>query len=355
MLSSLACTSIPAAGSPRERDNQYYELLAGGAKTQLLEAFLDLGLPELLGKSGPMSAAEICHALQLDRHRGWKFFHLLTLVGLMERTTGDTQDAATFALSPRAKKFFGEDGSEGYYFRDLVTYWNNVACLPLVDVLRGMDLPEAVRWPPPGLEQAIHLETWMRVTSAGALATLTQSNALRGARRLLDVGGGDGTIGCALAKEYPDLQVTVFNLPASAHLARHNIAGQQMSDRVTVHEGNFLTDELPGGFDRSLFSRVLCDWTPDVCRMLFEKSRRALLPGGKLVINEALIDGNLDYTISWEFRYLFYDTFGRALFKSLAMYETLLTEANFRLISVAPMTDDAFYSVLEAIPAGGPA
>ena len=351
----LTSTDVPTAGSPRERDNQYYELLAGGAKTRLLEGFLELGVPELLGKSGPLSAAEIARSLALDPHRAWKFLHLLTLIGLLDRTEGDKLDDAKFSLSPLAKKFFGDDGTEGYYLRDLVTYWKNVACLPLVDVLRGMELPDAVRWPPPGMEQAAHLETWMRITAAGALATLTKSNALRGARRLLDVGGGDATIGCALAKEYPDLQVTVFNLPASAALARQNIASQQLGDRVTVHEGNFLSDELPDGFDAILFSRVLCDWTPDVCKMLFEKSRRALSRGGKLVINEALIDGNPDYTISWEFRYLFYDTFGRVLFKTLAMYEKLLADAKFRLVAVAPMLDDAFYSVFEAIPAEGTA
>ena len=115
-----------------------------------------------------------------------------------------------------------------------------------------------------------------------------------------------------------------------------------------MHEGNFLEDELPGGYDRVLFSRVLTDWAPNVCRMLFEKSRRALLPGGRLVINEALVDGNLDYAIAWEFRYIFYDTFGRAMFKPLAVYRQLLGEAGFAIVKVSPMLDDAFYSVIEA-------
>jgi predicted O-methyltransferase YrrM len=188
----------------------------------------------------------------------------------------------------------------------------------------------------------------MRVTADGAIKTLYHSAAMLGADRLLDVGGGDGTIGCALAHEYPQLQVTVFNLPASAALARRTIVERRFAPRVTVHEGNFLEDELPGGFDRVLFSRVLTDWAPSVCRMLFEKSRRALAPGGVLVINEALVDGNLDYTIAWEFRYIFYDTFGRAMFKPLGVYQQLLADAGFAITKVSPMLDDAFYSVIEA-------
>ena len=160
MHNNLDVALSPAAGSLRDRDNHFYQLLAGGAKTRLLEGFLDLGVPELLGKRGPLSAADICRELGLEVHRGWKFLHLLSMLGLLDQTGGEHgEDEAKFRLSNLAKQLFGSDGMGGYYFRDLVTYWRNVACLPLVDVLRGMDLPEAVRWPPPKHEHAEHLET----------------------------------------------------------------------------------------------------------------------------------------------------------------------------------------------------
>lgn len=346
-----ATDEIPAAppGSLRDRDDRYYRLLAGGAKTRLLEGLLDLQIPELLGARGEMTAREICQHLALHPHRGWKFLHLLAMVGLLNESGGDCgQDEARFSLSEEAKEYFDADGAGGYYFRDLLHYWRNVAVLPFVDVLRGLPLPEAVRWPPPGLAQAEHLETWMRVTAEGAIATLVNSGAMDGCRRLLDVGGGDGTIGCSLAERYPGLKVTVFNLPASAYLARRTISQRGCGDRVDVHEGDFLRDELPGGYDRVLFSRVLTDWTPNVCRMLFEKSRRALAPGGRLVINEALVDGNQDYALSWEFRYVFYDTFGRVLLKPLNIYRDLLCQAGFQIVEFAPMLPDAFYSVIQA-------
>ena len=340
----------PPKGSLRDRDNRYYRLVAGGARTRLLEGFLELGLPELLGKEGPLTAEEVCWRLNLDPQRGWKFLHLLALAGLLTETQAEYgDDHAVYALSAEAKEYFGADGTGGYFHRDLVNYWRMVAKLPFAEVLRGMPLPEAVRWPPPGPEQAEHLEGWMRVTAEGAIKTLAASGAMDGAKRLLDVGGGDGTIACAMVASHPDLHATVFNLPASAALARQTIAARNCGAWVDVHEGDFLTDEFPGGYDRILFSRVLTDWAPGVCRMLFEKSRRALAPGGKLVINEALVEGNLDYAIAWEFRYVFYDTFGRALFKPLEVYRKLLAEAGFEVESVAPMLDDAFYSVIEAV------
>lgn len=63
--------------------------------------------------------------------------------------------------------------------------------------------------------------------------------------RWLDVGGGDGTVA-----------------------------------------GDFLAGPLPTGYDALSFVRVLHDWPADVARMLLEKAKAALLPGGRLVICE---------------------------------------------------------------------
>jgi predicted O-methyltransferase YrrM len=339
----------PRPGSPRDRDNRYYHILAGGARTRLLEGFLDLGIPELLGATGPMTARAICEKLGLDLHRGWKFLHLLAMNGLLLETNGELgDDDAVFELSTASMDYFGPDGTGGYFYRDLVAFWRAVAELPLVDVLRGMHLPDPVYWPPRTPEAAEHLETWMRVTAQGAIQTIVRSGAMFGAKSLLDVGGGDGTIGCALANEYPGLSVTVFNLPASAAIGRRTISAKGCAERVRVHEGDFLADELPSGFDRVMYSRVLTDWTPEVCQQLLAKARRALNPGGRVVINEALVEGNEDYALSWEFRYLYYDTFGRAMFKPLGVYRHLLESVGLRLVRVTPMIDEAFYSVLEA-------
>jgi hypothetical protein len=42
----------PPEGSPRDRGNKFYQILGGGARMKCLEAFVDLKIPELLGKEG---------------------------------------------------------------------------------------------------------------------------------------------------------------------------------------------------------------------------------------------------------------------------------------------------------------
>lgn len=143
--------------------------------------------------------------------------------------------------------------------------------------------------------------------------------------------------------------VTVFNLPYSAFLARKAILSRGLIYDVHVHTGDFLKDELPTGFDSILYSRVLCDWDPKVCLMQFQKARRALVKGGKLIINECFFEGNRDFSIAWEFRNIAYDDFGRAIYKPLEVYRKLLSHAGFKIIKVSSMIDDAFYSVVEAV------
>jgi hypothetical protein len=69
------------------------------------------------------------------------------------------EDNAIFSLSEDMKQFFGEDGTGGYFYRDLINYWRYVAQLniPLADVIRGAHLPEMPQWPPKTQEAAFHL------------------------------------------------------------------------------------------------------------------------------------------------------------------------------------------------------
>jgi hypothetical protein len=160
----------PTKGSPRSMDNRFYSLVAGGARikfvfythymytmfqfftytVRLLEAFIDLQVPELL-TAGPQSSQRICEELGLNNHRGWKFLHSLFLIGLLTQESHElqTDDCDTFSLTAEARYFFLEN-SHGYFFRDVIAYWRYVASVdvPFIDVLKGAALPDMPKWPP---------------------------------------------------------------------------------------------------------------------------------------------------------------------------------------------------------------
>jgi SAM-dependent methyltransferase len=333
-----------ATVTPRQRDDLYYKLLAGAAHTRLFESTIDLRLPQLLAERGPLTAAEIAESMSLHVKRAAKWLVLLERIGLLERNHENRYQNTSAAIA----LYWDKEGRENFFLRDLMEFCRRVNALDFTSVLRGAPLPEAVRWPPRTKEAAEHLELWMTITANEAITALEKGTDWRGVRNVLDVGGGDGGIACALVRKYDNLQATVFNLPASADLARQRIARENLSSRVQVVEGNFLEDELPKGFDRVQFSRVLADWDPAVCQMLMHKSRAALNPGGSLVISEPFDDTNYDLAVSWEFRYTFYDDFGVQTYKSIAQYKELAKNAGFTSFTLLDRIDDTLYGVLTA-------
>jgi hypothetical protein len=100
---------------------------------------------------------------------------------------------------------------------------------------------------------------------------------------VVDVGGGDGTLMIALLNEYPTLNGTVVDLPATAEVARKMIDAAGLSDRANAVAGDLL-GELPDG-EGYLLSSVLHEWSDDdACAILRNCARAAGEDGAVFVI-----------------------------------------------------------------------
>lgn len=102
--------------------------------------------------------------------------------------------------------------------------------------------------------------------------------------RVLDVGGGTGTNAISFAERWPHLEATILELPNVAKMANDRIAEVGLSERVRAVGADVLQDEFPPSHDCVVFSRFLEIWSPEQVRSLFERTYRALEPGGHMVI-----------------------------------------------------------------------
>ncbi len=102
--------------------------------------------------------------------------------------------------------------------------------------------------------------------------------------RLLDVGGGHAAYSIALARRYPQLHATVFELPHAAAVAREIIAAEEMGQRVGVQTGDFQQEGLGSDYDLILLFGILGGESAEGQRALLRKCYQALVPGGALVI-----------------------------------------------------------------------
>jgi (2Fe-2S) ferredoxin/2-polyprenyl-3-methyl-5-hydroxy-6-metoxy-1,4-benzoquinol methylase len=112
----------------------------------------------------------------------------------------------------------------------------------------------------------------------------------QGVRRMLDVGGGSGAYSIAFAAANPELQAYILDLVAVVPLAQRHIDEASLAGRVHTRIGDLRTDHLGEGYDLVLVSAI--------CHMLDEKENAhligrcfdALAPGGRLAIQEFILE-----------------------------------------------------------------
>jgi SAM-dependent methyltransferase len=107
---------------------------------------------------------------------------------------------------------------------------------------------------------------------------------LLGIRRLLDVGGGDGTVAIALAERAPQLECTLLDKPSVCEIAQQRVAGAGLSGRIRCVGCDMFTDPWPAGHDGVLFSHVVEIFALERVLHLYRSAHAALPPGGRCVV-----------------------------------------------------------------------
>jgi demethylspheroidene O-methyltransferase len=107
-------------------------------------------------------------------------------------------------------------------------------------------------------------------------------------RRLMDVGGGDGSFLRSAGRRAPQLQLSLVDLPPVVERARHRFAAAGMGGRVTLHGHDFQNDHLPQGADLVSLVRVAHDHDDPVVEALLATIHQALPPGGTLILAEPM-------------------------------------------------------------------
>lgn len=327
---SLHCPSSETPQHTAEFYENYFSLIAAGARLKLIEAMFNLNLFALFENKAYVSEHEIIEKLGLMPNRAKKWLHLLSCEYFLIKTTIDAQ--TVYQLTP---EFIQIIHSERWWpMQFFFNSWNVAAEENLTDVLRYGKVKTSVSWPPKTDSEVLWLEDWMMKTSEQPIECILKNIDFKHVKSLLDVGGGDGTMACAFATAHPHIKTTVYNLPKSAEMARKTITSKGLNNRVSVYEGDFIQDEaLPTGFDLILFTRVLFDWNETVNRKLLKMAYDALPPNGMVAICEFYKEENNDRCLSAEYRYIFHDDFTPHVMKTAAEYRTMLEDIGFTVIT----------------------
>jgi SAM-dependent methyltransferase len=130
--------------------------------------------------------------------------------------------------------------------------------------------------------------TWaMHHRSLDVASQVAAQVDLRGARTLLDLGGGPGTFALAFLKRHPRLRATVCDRPAALQVAREIARPLPHGARLGYLPLDFIKKPIPGRYDVIWYSNVLHIYSPATNRGVFRNMAAALSPSGRVYIQDA--------------------------------------------------------------------
>ncbi|MGE5190419.1 MAG: methyltransferase [Gemmatimonadota bacterium] len=253
------------------------EAAHGYQRSMALFAALRLGVFSALARGG-LDAAAVARRVGADPRRLGVLLDALTAMGLLRRTGARYRNSDVAALfladGPRSK------ASILLHHRDCWRDWSR-----LEETIRA-----GREGKPPGGDEHENFIRGMEDNARERAARVAARFRLRPGERLLDLGGGPGTYAVAWARRYPGAVVTLFDTRATVRIARRILGEKGASGTVRLLGGDFLADPIGGPYDFVWISQILHAYPERECRVLLRKARRALSPGGRVAVQEFLLD-----------------------------------------------------------------
>lgn len=238
--------------------------------------------------SGPATLPVLAEALATPERTLRIVVDALVALGLLER------DGAEYRNSPVAGAYLG--GTTAADMRPFLRLLDQI-CYPrwqgLEDTVRGRESALAGKTAfdqqlPP--EKAQVFSAGVAALTAGSARALADKYDFSGHRRVLDVGGGNGSFLATILQRHPALQGTLFEIPAVADVARTLLAASGSGPLADTHQrigivaGNFFSDDLPANHDAMILANVVHVFSPEHNRELFRRMRAAALPATRMLL-----------------------------------------------------------------------
>ena len=289
-IQSLAARLPFSRGIARRDGAEIFEIVQGFVRSQVLGALIELRvLPWLMERDA--FPADLAQGAGIAPERMEILLQAGAAMGLMKRR-GDGR----FRLSRKGAALMGVPGLEAMIRHHHVFYQDMADPVAL---LRGDgDTGLARFWPyvfgaegdiPP--EDAARYSDLMAQSQELVAQDTLRMIPLRGVRRLMDVGGGSGVFVSHVARRYPQMALSVFDLPEVIPDARKRLGSGALDGRVICCAGSFREGPLPMGADAISLIRVLYDHDDDTVTDLLAKAYAALPPGGRLIVSEPMSGG----------------------------------------------------------------
>jgi 3-hydroxy-5-methyl-1-naphthoate 3-O-methyltransferase len=156
-------------------------------------------------------------------------------------------------------------------------------------------------------------------------------------RSLVDVGGGSGGLAIAMAEAWPNLTITIADLPAITPVAQRYADEAGFAARIKVYPTNVVSDPLSGSYDAAVMRGLFPVLTPDQIRSALAHVYSALKPGSPIYVVGWILDNSRITPLSYAtYNLLFVNDYADGLIHTEAEHRIWLEETGFEYILREP-------------------
>lgn len=322
------------------------QMLAAAWLAQALSVAARLGIADRLA-GGPLAPANLAAQLDTDPGATYRLLRVLAGAGVFEegpdgRFVLTALAGPLRADAPNSVRDYAIMAGERWVWTSIGGLMHSVKTgAPAFDQLFGAPVfdyyamhPEAARIGSDGLKSIGRLQ------DEAVAAALD----LRGARRLVDVGSGQGGLLAALLAAHPDAEGVLFDLPHVVAKAAPVLANAGVAERCKLESGDFFR-AVPKGGQLYILRKVLHDWDDARAGKLLAACHDGMTSGTWLVVAETTVPvGNTAAYV--KLLDLLMLTYAGGRERTEAEYCALLEAAGFSIERISPTSSSL--SLIEA-------
>ncbi len=257
------------------------DLAHGAAHTHILGALARLRIADHVADQ-PRSVADLASATGAVPDRLGRLLRAATVLGLVQQTAAGmitmTEVGACLRTGPGSLRDFALMLSAPGQLRPLEQLVEAVRGGSAADAALGRPLWEYYREHP---DEGAAFAGAMSGVSAMIAGQVAAAADVAGAGRIVDVGGGHGTLLRALLATAPQAEGEVLDLPEV-------VAAAPPAERIQFTGGDFLAS-VPAGGDVYVLCHVLHDWDDPDAQRILDVCRQAASGASRLLIVEAVL------------------------------------------------------------------
>jgi SAM-dependent methyltransferase len=255
----------------------FFQIKSAARATAAMLAGMELDLFTPL-KDGPLNAVQLASKLEVYADKLGPLLYALVIAGLLTEKDGE------FSNTPETNKFFVK-GNVGY-LGDIHKIWhsNLLATLKTAETIRT-GVPQAkYDWKTMPKPELKNLYEGMSSGDDAFADWLSTHYDFSQCRRLLDAGGGSGTLAIAMTQIHPHLTATVVDLPEVTPITEQFVVDADASGRVKVVAADLTYEPIPGLCDVAFLGSLIQTISAEDARKVINNIGKVINPGGWLFI-----------------------------------------------------------------------